>query len=213
MPLLLDVPYKEKDQAKKLGAVWNPEIKCWYVKSNDDYPKFRKWISRSPYFDIICDYVYIIEGYRKCYKCGKKTRVIGYGIGDYVDFNPLTAYWRAGNVDECGIHIVPHLNPIPEILLDYLSGKYNYRPRYSYTTKNVYWANGCDHCNALQGDYFLFDEIDSPFFIDGPKAASELTVYQIPLEWDLVVEPFEIAMGSNDNLIQKYAEIIELCLL
>lgn len=42
--LFLDVPYKEKDEAKLLGARWNPEMKKWYVEKRFDYPKFAKWI-------------------------------------------------------------------------------------------------------------------------------------------------------------------------
>lgn len=40
MSLLLDVPYSEKDEAKKLGARWNPELKKWYVEDKKNYAKF-----------------------------------------------------------------------------------------------------------------------------------------------------------------------------
>lgn len=40
----LDVPYREKDEAKKLGAKWDPKIKKWYVPSNIRIDKFKKWI-------------------------------------------------------------------------------------------------------------------------------------------------------------------------
>ena len=42
--LILNVPYKEKDQAKALGAKWNPDIKKWYVQNRQDYVKFCKWV-------------------------------------------------------------------------------------------------------------------------------------------------------------------------
>ena len=44
MSLLLNVPYAEKDEAKALGAKWNPELKKWYVENRKDYYKFKKWI-------------------------------------------------------------------------------------------------------------------------------------------------------------------------
>ena len=31
MSLFLNVPYNEKDEAKSLGALWNPQRKKWYV--------------------------------------------------------------------------------------------------------------------------------------------------------------------------------------
>lgn len=37
--LVLNVPYEEKEEAKKLGARWNLEIKRWYVQNRQDYPK------------------------------------------------------------------------------------------------------------------------------------------------------------------------------
>ena len=42
MALILNVPYSEKDQAKSLGARWNPELKKWYVERRKDYNKFIK---------------------------------------------------------------------------------------------------------------------------------------------------------------------------
>ena len=32
MSLIIDVPYAEKDEAKSLGAKWNPNLKKWYVE-------------------------------------------------------------------------------------------------------------------------------------------------------------------------------------
>ena len=36
--------------------------------------------------------------------------------------------------------------------------------RYSNTIKSEYWANCCPFCNRIQGDFFLFNTYDSPFF-------------------------------------------------
>jgi hypothetical protein len=35
---------------------------------------------------------------------------------------------------------------------------------YSKTVNARYWANTCEHCGALQGDFFLYNEPDGPFF-------------------------------------------------
>ena len=44
MSLIIDVPYAEKDEAKSLGAKWNPNLKKWYVEERKNYYKFEKWI-------------------------------------------------------------------------------------------------------------------------------------------------------------------------
>ncbi|MDB5793147.1 MAG: hypothetical protein JWQ80_3171 [Massilia sp.] len=42
--ILLKVPYAEKDEAKALGARWNPTRKCWYVPDGKDSAPFAQWI-------------------------------------------------------------------------------------------------------------------------------------------------------------------------
>ena len=41
--ILIDVPYKEKNEAKKLGAKWDKDQKCWYIPKGEDIAKFDKW--------------------------------------------------------------------------------------------------------------------------------------------------------------------------
>ena len=40
----LSVPYKEKEQAKKLGAKWDKEAKSWYAPEGADLNKLEKWL-------------------------------------------------------------------------------------------------------------------------------------------------------------------------
>jgi hypothetical protein len=44
----LKVPFAEKDQAKKLGARWDPALKVWYVAGALDAAAFAQW-SPSPH--------------------------------------------------------------------------------------------------------------------------------------------------------------------
>lgn len=41
---LLKVPFHEKDEAKTLGAKWNPNHKSWYIPSGVDKDDFKQWI-------------------------------------------------------------------------------------------------------------------------------------------------------------------------
>lgn len=47
----LNVPYKEKDEAKSLGARWNPGGKHWYVPAGVDVAPFEKWLDGAPAAD------------------------------------------------------------------------------------------------------------------------------------------------------------------
>ena len=42
--LIINVPFAEKDEAKALGARWNPEAKKWFVPDGVAQDKFTKWI-------------------------------------------------------------------------------------------------------------------------------------------------------------------------
>lgn len=43
--VVLEVPYREKDQAKALGARWDPELKKWFVPHGMSTTLFRKWLA------------------------------------------------------------------------------------------------------------------------------------------------------------------------
>lgn len=44
---LLTVPYAEKDEAKALGAKWDPDIRRWFVPKGVDDRPFGRWMSES----------------------------------------------------------------------------------------------------------------------------------------------------------------------
>jgi hypothetical protein len=43
----LNVPYAEKDEARALGARWNPGRKKWYVPPGVPLEPFEKWLDKS----------------------------------------------------------------------------------------------------------------------------------------------------------------------
>ena len=44
--LILEVPFKEKDEAKRLGAWWDPDLKKWFVPKGQDIRPFAKWFPK-----------------------------------------------------------------------------------------------------------------------------------------------------------------------
>ena len=83
MSLLLNVPYAEKDEAKSLGARWNPELRKWYVTDKKDYHKFTKWYEDKNANLIIMDHLYIIIGKQNCFKCKEQTNVLSFASDLY----------------------------------------------------------------------------------------------------------------------------------
>jgi len=41
--IFLNVPFAQKDEAKALGAKWDPSKKKWYISSNLDILLFSQW--------------------------------------------------------------------------------------------------------------------------------------------------------------------------
>lgn len=208
MSLIIDVPYAEKEKVKSLGAKWNPNLKKWYVEERRDYYKFEKWIlGNKENISILCDYFYVIEGTHICFKCHKPTKVIGFGVKNFFEIYDSNGYGNEENFihydDE--IHIASHIEPLSKDLLNKLKEKYNYYESYSKTVNDSYLANHCSNCKVIQGDLFLFQEVDTPFFIDSIEKAKHLKLYKIPLENDLIVD-LDVGLGSEDYLIEKYAQ-------
>lgn len=48
----LEVPYLEKDEAKSLGAWWDPKQKVWYVKNPVDINDFSRWLPKKHHYSI-----------------------------------------------------------------------------------------------------------------------------------------------------------------
>ena len=93
--------------------------------------------------------------------------------------------------------------------MEYIQNKYNYKLRYSKTTYISSICNCCDNCDVLQGDFFLFSEVDSPFFIHSQEDVKKLKIYKIKLEQDLIVNADD-GWASFDEMFKKYGKIIPL---
>lgn len=90
------------------------------------------------------------------------------------------------------------------------------RTGYSKTLERNCFANHCDHCGVLQGNWFLFQEPDSPLSscAEGEeliKRMSLLRIKLIPIEDDLQLN-WEMGVCSNDFAYLKYGEVEELSL-
>lgn len=179
--LLLNVSYTEKDQAKKLGARWNPTLKKWYVEKKQDYYKFKDWFlppEECPF--IICDFIYIVVAQSKCFMRKKETPVIGFAVQNYFyiypdpDSDPPVDYYYDH------ILITDEITDMPEYLCD------NLKKRFNYFYDNYNYVNHCKYCKQKQEAFYLYDNDNSPFFVnkDNVNNLENLVFYKVPLEID-----------------------------
>ena len=47
-PIYLDVPFREKDEAKALGARWDPHRRQWWAPAESDLRVFSRWLDPEP---------------------------------------------------------------------------------------------------------------------------------------------------------------------
>ncbi|MCM1494706.1 MAG: DUF5710 domain-containing protein [Bacteroides sp.] len=215
MGLLLNVPYAEKDEAKALGARWNPDLKKWYAPSPYKYPNFYKWMDlpRDEVRIILIDHLYVVEGHRTCYKCGKTTKVMCFGVEDFYEvLNPEEYGDDIELFHYCTktIHLIPDLptSCIPSDLWKYMDDTFHFHEGYS-KQGGTYRANHCHSCGAIQGEFYLFAEPDSPFFITSPYDASQLILYKFHLKNDLILGDIIGGDSPCDAFIKPNAKIIE----
>ncbi len=197
--LYLNIPYNEKDEAKKLFAKWDPNKKQWYATNKKDYYKFKKWISENY---ILCDYVYIASCEIKCWRCNNLTTVIAFAIESD---NIIDLANNFKNIkDETGFDLLiyPISSDIPLSIKTIMEQNFSCKNKYSKTTNTTYFANTCQYCDALQGDFFLYEEVDSPF---SPFSNKPLSLLKISLLNDI---PFNLTINT---VISPSVQILNRC--
>lgn len=211
--LYLNVPYEQKDWAKRRGAKWDPERKQWYADERKKYINLSKWIlAGESHVNVVCDHFYIVEGYRQCFKCGCMTKVITFGIDKFLelyepDEDGRSFTWHNKNE---GIYILEEIFNLSENFKQYLRENYKYYKSYSKFINDYYMANHCQNCGIIQGRNYLFDEPDSPFFVTSEEDAKNLTLISVSLDEDMIfdfylLEGFSLDCLEPEKVIKKYA--------
>lgn len=231
IPLYLNVPYSEKEEAKKLGAKWNPEEKKWYYTGNlENYINFAKWlfdIKEQEEITIITDSIYIIESKIFCWKCKKETTIIGLAIEKFIriydtecedeDENPIYEFNMIGfNNNDRGLYVtwIDDEKYFPSFLLNYLKKNYNVKTGFSKIAGKTF-ANYCEHCNIIQGNNYIFDEFDTPFsltkdtFEDNIKKIKSMKIKKINLKNNLILN-FSYSISGDEYLFLEYGNIEEI---
>lgn len=211
--LYLNVDISEKDEVKRLGGRWNPALKKWYVEKQYDYPRFSKWIldGRESVY-VVCDYIYLVVGQRVCHNCKKRIPVIAFAIEkscNIWDRNKTGGNDYYNWINDGKIHILSYIPEITGELAETLAKQYNYYLGFSSIAGMSYMTNHCPNCKKVQGDFYLTQETDGPFFIDSKEKARRLDLYKIKLSEDVIMDA-ELNIRSNDWMIKKYANIQNL---
>lgn len=189
--ICLEVPYSQKDFAKKLGAKWDPIGKKWFVPGGLDINLFQRWLP-SEKENLRAEYFYLAKTSTSCYRCGKNTEVNAIILPEdfeSVDENAIE------DLEEKGVSIktTPFCSNNYSSLLSYVTyisseafeeinkyTNYTYSKEYSVTAGYSYYRSLCQHCNAAQGDNYIIAEFDSAFFPVNIDEFERISFHKIP---------------------------------
>ena len=201
MSLLLNVPYAEKDEAKALGARWNPRFKKWCAVNKQEYYKFRKWYKNKNTDLILLDHFYIIISEQRCLECQNSTPMISLVSDSYIMMEK-----ERFQMVEKDINFIQDPNNLPEPLEKYLKENHKFYYDHPKTSRTNYFGNHCHTCGMLQQKFSIYSQLDSPFMIDSVPKAESLNVLKIKLQFDLEMSGTVIWI-SCDHLIREHAKI------
>ncbi|MDQ1429332.1 MAG: hypothetical protein QOK39_2808 [Acidimicrobiaceae bacterium] len=185
----LAVPYKEKNEAKALGAQWDPRQRCWYVPEASELAPFEQWLTKWALDpgDTICLPVLLLPA--ACPVCRRSiTCVVGLHLPEDLDVQP------SGVVHDVAFLAVEDCGEVLDLLLDpsarapLMIGPLLYRR--TRIRPDGYVANTCVHCGATQGAFPLHEDLMG--FIGGDPS-------RIPLLWSDGLEVDYPLAALNDR--------------
>ena len=192
----LNVPFHEKDDAKRGGARWDAQKKVWYAPEGANLVALRRWIPAPQDINVRSRHYFILRTSKTCWKCDAPTEVFAFALPEShqtLEFDDDADDDAEGTWEQMDIAALPHY-------IEYLAGEVrnrigaltpHYRVDFSQTTQSWYWMNHCQHCGVKQGDYELFCEPDVAFLPMTDENAEAIQIEEI-------LEPFEaLATGFS----------------
>jgi hypothetical protein len=173
----LDVHYSEKDEAKRLGAKWNPERKTWYVPSGMDSQPFERWIPLPPSghedqspSQMIHAPVWLLISYERCYRCRMDSAVFALSADKFVDIEfgeDHEVYFQQIDAEQHGHISFYNLERLDDRIATLLARDApKFRLNFSQSQSKRVYMNHCQHCDAKLGDFFLHCELGGAFCPD-----------------------------------------------
>lgn len=185
---ILNVPFKEKDRAKSLGAKWSPELKRWYIPNGADVVLFKEWTLReSTTILSVPVNICLAQSLRNCWKCEKESPVVA--VAAEREVLPVID-------EEHPFFLFHYIEKLPLDIVNYLQAYFpKYRLDYSKTTESRYYMNHCNYCDALFGDWYLYEEPGEPFCPTSEEEAGRVTLVKTTFE-----VPYRLHYGGEDGI-------------
>lgn len=158
----LNVPFSDKDEAKQLGARWDPEAKRWYVPENLSPASFERWAPTHNNLLLMLAPVWLLESESSCWKCQRRSPVFCLACSDVRDAQDDR---EGAYEDDEEVLLISDMASVDSRIQRWLRELApDYRPDWSKTQDARVWMNHCAHCGAKMGDFYLHSEPGGAFF-------------------------------------------------
>jgi len=166
----INVPYAEKDEAKMLGAKWDPQERSWFVPHCISKELFSRWIQKVDKCtidelsnsDVRSNGFFIAQSSEVFWRCEKQTPVFTFLVPEQHEVKEFIEddeenndpyFWMSSSYPSLlGFVIALNENSKKAILQ---IKKYYYQD-YSKQSSFSYHMNHCENCNAKLGDFYMY---------------------------------------------------------
>lgn len=198
----LEVPFAEKDEAKSLGARWDPARKTWYVPAGLDRHPFQRWLpsGNAEGETELLPPVYAVESKAPCWRCDRQPKVATVAAESFITRS------ESEEPVEPDLYVFSGIEHLPRQLLEAMRRvNPEYRRRFSNTAGASYYMNHCT-CGAQLGDFYMHSEPGGAFFPTTPEAARAIRLYRLKVQDRLTITGGPSMV--HPNLVLEYAERI-----
>lgn len=157
MPIKIKVPFEEKEEVKKLGAIWIADEKTWAIPNHiEEINGFKPWLP--PEGGSIVKFPHLVaKSERTCWKCRKDTSLIALGAKNYFTtcfHGPQNIVWEKYPYPV----FFTDISLIHRELVSVLEERFPFfQLTYSKTLDQNVWVNRCIHCQTIQPDRYNFE--------------------------------------------------------
>ena len=201
----LQVPFTDKDEAKRLGARWDSAARVWFVPEELDPQRFQRWLPADFTPNVRAPSYFIATSARSCWRCERTSPVHAFILPSG---HETLDSWGPGS--DCAWE--PGDEPTLLCYLDWLAPAVvarittltrHYRVAYSHETDSFSWTNRCVFCDAPFGDHETCCEPGQGFLAFTLEDARRVTLAHVD-------EPFAASCGSYSIGVTLFEEMRRL---
>ena len=191
-----------------MGAFWSAEDKTWFVPSYCDYNQFAKWFINEQAELILENPYYIALNRAACWKCRQPTTMLALASNRYysLEYVDEDAGDEKAWLKENRFTFLSNVSYLDEASAALVSGTYPFfRLGYSRAAGCSYWANHCQHCQVLQGDFFQHQEPGGAFCPTTIEECQAIRLVKTGGKYDCLASA-GVSWSSLDDEILHYSQ-------